>query len=114
MHYYQQGDCLLKKIDSLPDGLSKTDDLVLQHGEVTNHKHRFDSNMTVQVYLGKSGDLNAGETIMPGRQKFVVVKDTAYLLHEEHKTIKVPPGIYEMDLVREYDYDKHETRRVVD
>ena len=54
-------------------------------------------------------------TITPDEGKYVYVKEKkAPLVHEEHKTIEVPSGLYRVDIVREYDYEKREMTRVVD
>lgn len=115
MQYYQQGDVLLKKIEKLPEiGLKKSADLILQRGETTGHKHQFTmkSVEVLEVYGGAL--LNNGATIYPGIGKFIIVKEPAELFHEEHKPIMIAPGIYEMDLVREYDYEKDEVAYVQD
>lgn len=40
--YYQQGDVILRRMDSLPEGLEKFEGMkALQHGEPTGHMHRF-------------------------------------------------------------------------
>lgn len=119
MIYYQQGDVLLKSCDRLPEDLEcLTGDgrLVLQHGESTGHMHKFTKKSNVDVYVrpGATKLLNHGMTIVPGIGKFIIVREPSILRHEEHKEILIPPGIYEMDLVREYDYSKDEIVRVTD
>lgn len=115
--YYQQGDVLLKKIAELPTDLEKLDDLVLQHGETTGHMHQFDKGSPVTVYRSKHDRVikaNNTDTITPNESKYIMVENVAYLRHEEHKPIAVPPGIYEIDIVREFDYEEMEMRRVID
>lgn len=114
--YYQQGDVLLKVINSLPDtGTRAAPNCVLQEGETTGHKHQFLETEKVRVFWADGTELlSGGDTIMPGIRKYVQVLEPTALTHEEHKPIIIAPGVYEMDLVREYDYDKHEMRRVVD
>lgn len=101
--YYQQGDVLLKTIGKLPDGLEKHPDLILQYGESTGHMHQFPEGSDVQVFYSHEK-----------QKKYIVVGNVAYLRHEEHREIPVQPGIFEVDIVREYDYDSKETRRVID
>jgi hypothetical protein len=117
--FYQQGDVLLKVVAAMPANVERVldADLALQHGETTGHMHRFDGNAAVEIWAPPAAErrlLSNGRTIVPGTGKFVVVKEPALLRHEEHKPIEVPPGIYEMDLVREYDYDNELVRRVAD
>lgn len=111
--YAQQGDILLKRISKLPKGAKKIPGKVLQLGEVTGHKHQFDGNAAVEIWVDPQF---AGKetSITPDEGKFVIVGDTAYLKHEEHKPVEVPPGVYQVDIVREFDYDAMEARRVVD
>lgn len=114
---YQQGDVNIFPIEKLPEGLIEQKDTVLQEGEVTGHKHQFtaDSDVTV-LYMPDSVLLGTEEskTIHPGITKFLQVNKPSKLVHEEHKTIIIQPGLYKTDLVREFNYDLMETRRVVD
>lgn len=111
--YFQHGDVLLKRIEKLPKGARKIEGKVLQLGEVTNHRHQFRTTDNVEIWVDKEF---AGKdlSITPDEGKFVIVGDMAYLRHEEHKTIEVPPGVYQVDIVREFSYDDMEARRVVD
>ncbi len=114
--YYQQGDVILRPVAAIPEGFERTAENVLQEGETTGHKHQFfGQEAKVTIYAADPNVLlSQGATIHLGIGKVVVVRETARLTHEEHKPIDLPPGIYEMDLVREYDYDKEEMARVVD
>ena len=115
--YYQQGDVILRPISKLPEGLTEQESKVLQHGETTGHMHQFDRDSKVSVYVGipeaAAGDLNF-TTITENGNKYVVVEAPALLRHEEHKAFEVPPGIYQIDIVREFNYEKYEASRVVD
>jgi hypothetical protein len=98
---YQQGDVILRKVKLIPRNAVVKRGLLVQEGESTGHVHRFsDKHVSLWEFEGKT---------------FVSVKKKpAPLTHDEHEPIKVPPGSYEIDLVREYDYDKHEVRHVID
>lgn len=111
-HYAQQGDILLKRVNEIPCGLKEAKTKTLQEGESTGHRHRFLDNANVQVFIDDSHtDL---ERITAAQRKFIIVGDTVQLFHEEHKPVTVEPGVYEIDIVREFNYDKMETARVVD
>jgi hypothetical protein len=97
----QQGDIILKSISSLPGNLKRAEDLILQHGERTGHRHQFTDNR-VQVFVDASGT------------KFISVPEPAQVFHEEHNPITVSPGNYVLDIVREFNYDTEEIVRVVD
>lgn len=113
MNYYQQGDVLLKRVERLPDGLKELKSKILQLGEVTGHKHQFAKDDVVTVYIDPA-NVQHDTRITPDEGKYIVVGNTAYLTHEEHKPVQVEPGVYQVDIVREFDYDAMEARRVVD
>lgn len=112
--FYQQGDVILRKVNNLPKGLKKLDTKILQLGEVTGHKHQF-LDQEVEVYIDPKFESNS-MTITPDEGKFLVVMGDkpSDLVHEEHRTVPVEPGIYEVDIVREFDYEKLESARVRD
>lgn len=112
LEHIAQGDVLIKPIKKLPNGLKKLDTKTLQEGETTGHRHRFLDDANVEVYL-EDMPIEPGR-IMPFQRKFIVVGNTVKLFHEEHKPVTVEPGVYEVDLVREFDYDSKEMARVVD
>jgi len=103
MEYYQQGDVLIKKINKLPDNAFQIKTNVLVTGELTGHAHRVDNRGKVFKH---------GNRILP-----FLVNDTDYeieIIHEEHHTIKIPPGIFKIDKVKEYDHFVEEVRQVRD
>jgi hypothetical protein len=127
-----QGDVVLRKLDTLPSGveLVKENAKVLQQSEITGHHHQFTQDSKVDLYE-RSRNTDAIEamslTITPNMGKFIVVHEPSMLYHGklfdetphqsrtgDHNAFIVPPGIYEVDIVREYDYDYMEERRVVD
>lgn len=130
----RQGDVLLKKIEAIPAeatpttlGRSKAGDIILQASEVTGHHHQFKAGSMVDTYtipIEKAPGIN---TITDNEGKLIVVNEPSYLFHGklfdhqpqlkgtgDHESIKIEPGVYVIDIVREYNYDFHETRRVVD
>lgn len=113
--YYQQGDVILIPIEALPAGLQKQEGLKVQLGETTGHSHKFVDADLAEIFFDPAQVPDTAR-ITPAEAKFVFIKGgkEIQLLHEEHKPLSVPPGIYKVDIVREYDYDKEETRRVVD
>lgn len=104
MDQIQQGDVILKRIDSLPLGIGevkrKNKAIVLAEGEATGHAHRiFDVDA---MFYEKDG-------------KFYLKNDTPVTLgHEEHKAITIEPGIWEVGQVREKDWLSGMVRKVVD
>lgn len=101
MKWHCHGDVQVKPVDRIPKDASVTKTDILQWGEVTTHAHRLYGD-GYTVYETKE------------KQKYLrIVKPTA-LRHEEHKEINLPPGDYRIDITREYDHFKEESRQVID
>lgn len=100
---YRQGDVYIKPVTALPKGAKKVDHGILALGEVTGHKHQLVKTRPSQYQLYED---NSGF--------FLEVKDPTELVHEEHKTIVIQPGLYDVDIQQEYDYFQGAIRRVQD
>ena len=141
---FQQGDVIIRRIETLEKekkdwngkttNLSDTnerwiqkDRVVIAEGEVTGHAHAFnnDLNKDVKISLYKNPRTSREnwtnsngatpaymeiESIAADLDKEVV----ATLTHEEHNPIELPPGIYRINQIQEFDYLTSETRVVVD
>lgn len=84
---YRHGDILLKRIKTLPQGdeVKTKGQYILAYGEVTGHKHV----MTVEKpehlkVLDNDGGI------------FIELTEPATVTHEEHNTITVEPGYFEV------------------
>ena len=97
----RQGDVLLKKIDKPLIGLSKRKDKTVALGEATGHHHTFTGH--AEVFGERSG-----------QQCVVVEGDDCVLTHQEHKTIEIPKGIYEVMIQREFDLVEQLNKQVND
>lgn len=99
----QQGDVLFKPVANLPEGCRVRPDGILARGEVTGHAHRLADATGGLLYEAPDGTLylDAGA-------------GGATITHEEHRPVHRPPGVDQIDIVREYDYDREEARRVAD
>lgn len=89
---YRQGDVLVKKIENLPEDahiVEFEERVILQLGEVTGHAHAI-SKLDATMYT--AGGVRYLE-IAPGG---------ADLVHEEHGTIHLPAGFYQVVQQREY------------
>ena len=99
---YRQGDVLLVKVEELPSGaeeLPPSDRIVLAYGEVTGHAHAV-AQMEARFYA--LGDV-----------RYLAVGDAgAKLVHEEHSTIALNPGIYR--IVHQREYVPNSSRLVLD
>ena len=132
---YQQGDVLIRKLESpikeeKEDYDGKTVSLkdkrsrwiqdkrtVIAEGEVTGHAHAFNNNNNpdVSITLFKAESLWGTRMQGSDTPNYVRIEGgDAVLTHEEHNALSIPPGEYEISQVREFDYLRGETRRVVD
>lgn len=100
--------------------------VVLAHGEVTGHHHAFNPHSQVTMFredgsgsglFSRFGGGSASQprhgvesiprardgSINPAQRRFIEVDgDVALLEHDEHGTIEVPKGFYEVIIQREY------------
>ena len=118
---YQQGDVVLKEIQSLlrinawekdnkHEMKHPTDKIVLALGEATGHHHRFEAEklndmVSVVGYGNRNGGLSTYVEIDGG---------SATLYHEEHDPLELPPAIYQVSIVQEMDHISGNTRTVMD
>jgi len=98
--FIRQGDVLLRKSDKIPLEAKKTETKTVAEGEATGHNHKFQGQ--VLIYETGSG------------QKFVDAKEELELIHQEHKTIQIPKGIYEVIKEQEFDPFLLEIQKVND
>lgn len=105
MRYKQQGDVLLKVVDSVPAGavlrVSKDGRHVLALGEATGHSHCIDASHCDVYDTEKEGS-------------FLCVRAPSTIRHEEHKEFDLEPGTYRLGIVREVDPFTEEIRSVKD
>lgn len=99
---YQQGDVNLESVDSI-DELEKVQSqpgIILAEGEVTGHKHR----VVEKAELLRD----------PKGQFYLSTEVDTTIVHEEHKPITIPKGLYRVGIVQEYDYIEMQSRKVSD
>lgn len=102
----RQGDVLLVEVDELPEGTTivprDNGRLVLAYGEVTGHAHVVDAPPAEATLLTTKENA-----------RFLQLVSAAPLVHEEHATIELAPGVYRQVPQEEWS-DSMEPRRVVD
>jgi hypothetical protein len=102
----RQGDVFLRRIGALPVGAKPIardkGQVILAYGEVTGHSHRVvDKYGTAQLYQGEGG------------VRYMTIDELTEVVHEEHGTVTVEPGVYELPPQMEWD-DSKEPRQVAD
>jgi hypothetical protein len=103
----RQGDVLIKSVEKIPEGLQSVPldagRVILAYGEVTGHAHTVVGDVEFLA-----ADLEEME------QRFLRVEQEAEVVHEEHGTVTLPPGEYEVIRQREYQSADMEPLRVAD
>jgi len=97
--FLQQGDVLIKRTNVLKG--KKLNHLTLAKGESTGHHHTI-----------TEGDAELYEH--EGTLYLKVNSEEATLTHQEHDTVVIPKGDYQIDVVREYDHWAEEAKSVRD
>lgn len=87
---YRHGDLLIEQVDSIPEKAKLRKSSIILNGEATGHSHK----------------LNNGLVLDDEGTVFLDVKESATITHEEHNTIKLPPGKY--IVIRQQEYDPYE------
>ena len=93
----RQGDVLITRIAALPTALKKVprdnERVILAYGEVTGHSHAL-AERHCELFT---------PTAPGGSVTYLEVKKAiAALTHDEHATIELEPGVYEITRQREY------------
>lgn len=102
---YRQGDVGFLRVEALPDNVKpkrrQRGRIVLAEGEVTGHAHAI-TDTAVQHFVIEGSPL----------QWIVVPNVDVEVTHEEHNTVVLPPGVYVVDIQRQY--QRGEIKRVLD
>jgi hypothetical protein len=97
---YRQGDILLRKVDSLPKKAKKKDSNVILEGEATGHAHRIQNGLIFEIGWPT--------------EMYIKAQKGATITHDEHETIDIEPGIYQVVRQREYDPSLRDGRWIED
>jgi len=96
---FRQGDLLFVQVDEIPEDAKVDEKGILAYGEVTGHTHRI------------RGGVEAAMKVAAG-VAYVQAMQEARVDHEEHGTITLPPGNWQV--VRQREYVPEGYRQVVD
>lgn len=100
---YRQGDFLFIPVATSPEGEPEqrvNDKLIIGYGEATGHNH---ATIAVNASITRSTD---------GVRWFTVIDAPVDVTHNEHATITIPAGVYEIRQERTYHAGK--VQRVTD
>lgn len=105
MKLFRQGDVLIAEVPEIPKDLVEVPRdngrVILAYGEVTGHAHAVEGD--VQFLAADLQELE---------ERFLAVEREAQVVHEEHDTITLPPGNYQV--VRQREYSPEQIRMVAD
>jgi hypothetical protein len=94
---YRHGDLLIVK-SSVPAHAMEVGDSVLAYGEITGHSHK----------------VRGAAVLERDDVRYISAPNGAMVTHEEHNTIQLPPGEWEVIRQREYDPYEQAARQVAD
>lgn len=100
MDIYRHGDLLIKSCKKR-EVKNKGDYIKLALGEATGHHHTLE---------GKNIFFDG----IDGAIKYFEITEPVNLTHQEHNTLQITPGSYEIIIEREYDYFEENIKNVVD
>lgn len=87
---WRHGDVLIAEVDAIPPQATRLPHCVLAEGELTGHSHRVDGSGVAELFAF-------------GSDQFLRVHaDSARIIHQEHRTITLPRGLYRVWQQREY------------
>jgi hypothetical protein len=92
---YRHGDVLIQRISHLPQFCQPKEGTTLAYGEVTGHRHRIQQPNAMRLW-------EKNNTLY-----LEVIESSATVIHEEHRPLELPQGIYRVWKQREYRPDTY-------
>lgn len=120
MNIYRHGDILLRPVGEIPSGeTTKHRSLTIALSEATGHHHTLCSDAsgfinTTELPSDSALHEPPIEYLELDDGRFLRINEAVELRHQEHHTLKIVPGLYEIINEREYDYFEESMKRVVD
>jgi hypothetical protein len=100
----RHGDVILMPIKSFEGAAEQHNQYTVAHGEVTGHHHTL-YPLTIGAMLTLFQD---------GEKRAIKIDCEWSLKHQEHSELKIPAGMYEIGIEREYDPFQKLINKVVD
>ena len=104
-----QGDVQFKRISTLPNDVEKTENKPLAFGEISGHVHVLTGDVDFfeakdgRRFARIKGDGARLQHIHESNLKSEFLIETKELPAMDHKSILVPPGLYEFGIQKQYD-----------
>jgi len=89
---FRQGDLLFKKVESIPNTATPSNDPIILRGEATGHAHRIKNGLVYRMFSWRRN----------GGTMFLKAGKGAVILHEEHAPLQLEIGFYMIIRQREY------------
>ena len=89
MKQFRQGDIYFEEVESIPEDAKVQTDGIIARGEVTGHTHRVQNP-------------SMGAIMMAASVMYLNAIKTMSIVHEEHNTIDLPPGNWQVLRQREW------------
>lgn len=107
MDIIRQGDVALIRVTGLPHGCTEIEPdkgrIVLAYGEVTGHAHAIADHISPQAReIAEAAIARARLLRAPDGSRYLEVRQTVHLTHEEHTAHAIPPGVYMIPSQVEY------------
>ena len=107
----RQGDILIVKVADLPDGLTPVEKDkgrdILAYGEVTGHAHAVANSEVSNLFV----DIDSND-VDEMRDRFLSIEKDTEIVHEEHDSIPLGPGVYKV--IRQVQYEPEGYKYVAD
>ena len=105
MTIYRHGDILFFPVaDPKTENVEEKDSHIVAWGEATGHNHLLTAALGAKVAAMKGFD----------GKDYIRLTKPATLTHQEHKTLSIDPGTYEIRREQEHDYFEEQRRTVLD
>ena len=104
--FYRHGDLLIRQIKKIPESATPLSTNIIAEGEVTGHNHKLYGSHQVYGTCPKNP-----RVIEP---TYFQAKEDISLKHQEHNTLKISKGLYEILHEREYNPFKNIQQEVGD
>ena len=113
MNMYRQGDVLIVEIEEIPEetkkAIPKNGKWILAEGEATGHAHAILVMAGIMLFEQTKKQTTNDKTLPP---MFLKSNIECEVTHQEHETIKLPAGTFE--IIRQRYYAPREIRNVAD